>query len=97
MNEEAKADRGKPELTLVPLQILYDIARVRMYGTQKYKDPDNWKRVEPVRYRNAMLRHMIAYLEDPYGVDEESGLPHLSHLACNVAFLCALEKDKHKG
>ena len=97
MNDEAKADRGKPELALVPLQILYDIARVRMYGTQKYKDPDNWKRVEPVRYRNAMLRHMIAYIEDPYGVDEESGLSHLSHLACNVAFLCALEKDKHKG
>lgn len=97
MNEEAKADWGKPEITLVPLQILYDIARVRMYGTQKYKDPDNWKRVEPVRYRNAMLRHMIAYIEDPYGVDEESGLSHLSHLACNVAFLCALEKDQHKG
>lgn len=26
--------------------------------------------------------------------DEESGLPHLWHLATNCAFLCELEKDK---
>jgi hypothetical protein len=26
-------------------------------------------------------------------VDWESSLPHLSHLACNIAFLCELERD----
>ena len=89
-----KADAGKPMLTLVPRQIIEDIAYVRMFGVAKYKDPDNWKRVDIQRYRDAMFRHMIAYLDDPYGVDEESGLSHLSHLACNVAFLCALEHEK---
>lgn len=88
-----KYDNGKPKLTLVPTQIITDIARVREYGVEKYKDPDNWKRVEIERYRDAAFRHFIAYLNDPYGVDDESGLPHLSHLACNIAFLCELEKS----
>lgn len=94
MNTEAKKDTGKAQLSLVPLQILYDIARVREFGLIKYKDPDNWKKVEPKRYRDAMMRHMCAYIEDPDGIDEESGLPHLWHLACNVAFLCDLEKKR---
>jgi hypothetical protein len=91
MNQEAKADSGKARLTLVPRQILFDVARIREYGNAKYHDPDNWKTVEPERYRDAMMRHMCAYLDNPSGVDDESGLPHLWHLACNVAFLCALE------
>ena len=93
-SQEAKADAGKARLTLVPRRILYDIARIREYGNAKYHDPDNWKQVEPQRYRDAMMRHMIAYLDDPTGVDEESGLPHLWHLACNVAFLCEMEDKK---
>lgn len=88
----AKADSGKPKLTLVPRQIIFDIARVREYGTAKYHDPDNWKRVEIERYRDAAFRHFMAYLDDPKGVDKESGLTHLSHLACNIAFLCEMEK-----
>lgn len=90
---EAKFDSGKPKLTLVPRQIIFDIARVREYGVQKYKDPDNWKKVEIERYRDAAFRHFMAYLNDPYGVDDESGLPHLSHLACNIAFLCEMQAE----
>lgn len=91
-SQTAKADAGKPKLTLVPQQILYDIAEVREYGCKKYKDPDNWKRVEKERYRDAAFRHFLAYLREPNGVDEESGIAHLKHLACNIAFLCELEK-----
>ena len=93
-DQTAKADAGKPQLTLVPRQILYDIARIREYGNNKYGDPDNWKIVEPQRYRDAAFRHLCAYLDDPDGVDEESGLKHLWHLACNVAFLCEMQKGK---
>lgn len=93
-DQTAKADAGKPQLSLVPRQIIYDIARIREYGNNKYPEggPENWRQVEPQRYRDAMFRHMLAYLDDPKGVDPESGLPHLSHLACNIAFLCELEK-----
>ena len=92
-NQTAKADAGKPRLTLVPRRIIWAIARIREYGNQKYKDPDNWRQVEPQRYRDAAYRHFLAYLDDPHGVDEESGLPHLWHLACNIAFLCEMEDE----
>ena len=93
MNQEAKHDEGKLQLTLVPRQIIKDIAEVRMYGNKKYGDPENWRKVEPERYRDAAFRHFLAYLDDPSGVDKESGLSHLAHLACNIAFLCEMEKN----
>ena len=92
-DQKAKGDKGKPKLSLVPRRIIFDIAAIREYGNNKYPEGgvDNWKKVEPERYRDAAFRHFLAYLDDPYGVDEESGLPHLWHLACNIAFLCDLE------
>lgn len=94
-NQAVKADSGKPQLTLVPRQILFDIAKIRAFGVKKYKDPDNWKKVEIQRYRDAAFRHFMAYLDDPQGNDEESGLSHLAHLACNIAFLCEMEARKN--
>ena len=93
MDQSAKADAGKARLSLVPRRIIYAIARIREYGNNKYGSSDNWKNVEPERYRDAAFRHLLAYLDDPQGMDEESGLPHLWHLACNVAFLCEMEDE----
>lgn len=93
----AKADAGKVQLTLCPPEIIKAIARVRMYGTAKYGDRDNWQMVEAQRYRDAAYRHWLAYLGDPCGVDEESGLPHLWHLACNIAFLIELGEGERDG
>lgn len=97
MNDQtAKADVGKLQLTLVPRQIIREIAQVRMYGCEKYPEggPENWRQVSPQRYRDAAARHFLAYLDNPDGVDPESGLPHLSHLCCNLAFLCELREPK---
>lgn len=91
-NQNAKADNGKPKLSLVPTEIINCIARCREYGTNKYHDPDNWKDVEKERYIDAAYRHWIKYVEDNNSVDEESGLPHLWHCACNLAFLCEFDK-----
>lgn len=95
----AKTDKGKLRITLVPTKIIEDIAMVRMYGVSKYPNggKDNWKKVEIERYRDALCRHLIAYINNPKGNDEESGLPHLWHLACNVAFLCELEEMENTG
>lgn len=90
-DQKVKMDYGKPKLTLVPRKIIFEIAKVREYGIQKYLDPENWRQVEIERFRDAAFRHFMAYLDDPCGYDEESGLPHLSHLACNIAFLCELQ------
>ena len=89
----AKQDFGKAKLSLVPRRIIWDVAAIREYGNNKYPDggPDNWKGVEPERYRDAAYRHFLGYLDDPKSVDSESGLPHLWHLACNIAFLCEME------
>ena len=89
----AKQDYGKAKLSLVPRRIIWDVAAIREYGNNKYPDggPDNWRGVEPERYRDAAYRHFLAYLDDSKSVDSESGLPHLWHLACNIAFLCEME------
>lgn len=92
-DQTIKADLGKPRVTLVPLEIIKDIARVREYGLAKYGDAESWKSVEVERYRDALFRHLISYIENPTGIDDESGMPHLWHVACNVAFLCELEKE----
>ena len=91
--QSAKHDADKLKLTLVPHEIIRAIARVRMYGTKKYGSADNWKLVEVERYRDALFRHTLAYLEEPNGFDEESGLHHWEHMACNMAFIAELEKD----
>ena len=93
-NQDAKADYGKEPLSLVPSQIIRDIAWVRKYGNAKYGDPENWRDVEAIRYRDALYRHVLLYIDEPYGRDDESGLPHLWHIACNVAFLCEMD-DKN--
>ena len=97
MNQEAKADAGKLQISLVPTQIIRDIAEVRMYGNKKYGDPDNWKTVEKSRYVDALLRHLLAYLDNTDGVDEESGIKHYKHMACNIAFICEMEKTPEPG
>lgn len=93
-DQTAKADAGKLQLTLVPRNIIRAVAVVRAYGNAKYPEggPDNWRQVEKERYRDAMFRHLLAYLDDPTAVDPESGIPHLWHLACNCAFLCEMEQ-----
>lgn len=88
-----KHDKDKPRLDLVPPAIIEAVGAVRTYGIQKYKDPNNWKKVEPERYRAALMRHLCKYLRNPQAKDEESGLPHLWHVACNIAFLCELERE----
>lgn len=95
-DQSAKADAGKPRLTLVPRKIIWAIAKVREFGMKKYKDPNNWKRVTAERYRDALFRHLLAYLDDPNGKDPESGLPILWHVATNVAFLVDLEWNDEK-
>lgn len=91
-DQKAKADAGKPKVSLVPSAIVKCIAPIREYGCNKYPEggKDNWKKVESKRYIDALYRHTLDFVEDPYSRDEESGLPHLWHIGCNTAFLCEL-------
>lgn len=89
-DQSVKRDAGKPRLHLVPTRIIRDIAEVREYGNRKYGESESWRRAEPIRYVDALLRHTLSFVENPRGVDAESGIPHYKHMACNLAFLCEL-------
>jgi hypothetical protein len=91
--DKLKYDSGKARLALVPSAAIQAIGEIMTYGLTKYEE-SSWKNVEVWRYRDALMRHLCAYLDDPNGVDEESGYPHLWHLTTNAAFLCELE-EKH--
>ncbi len=90
MDKIHKDDAGKLKISLVPTQIIKDIAEVREYGNRKSGDPDGWKLVEHERYQEALLRHTLEFMADPASIDPESGLPHYKHMACNLAFLCEM-------
>ena len=99
-DQNAKADAGKLPMNLVPTQINRDIAQVRQYGNEKYGDPNNWRKVEKLRYVAALERHLLAYKDylngDDGGLDKESGIEHYKHMACNMAFICEMERWEKK-
>lgn len=95
INQEAKSDGGKPRPSLVPPALIRGVDAVREFGTARYGSPENWREVEPQRYWDALLRHVLAAWNDWKAVDEESGMPHLWHIACNAAFLMQyMEEEK---
>ena len=94
-NNNAKDDKGKRKLSLVPCQIIRDIAEVREYGCKKYHDPDNWRQVEVQRYIDAFYRHWLEVIKNPMSIDQESGIFHYKHCACNMAFICELLQEKY--
>lgn len=87
-----KHDGGKPMLALVPSAIIRAVGEVMTHGATKY-GIDSWKNVDPDRYKHAFMRHVCEWLDNPYGVDKDSKLPHIYHIACNVAFLLELDKE----
>lgn len=99
-SQDAKADAGKLPMNLVPTQINRDIAQVRKYGNEKYGDPNNWRKVDKIRYVAALERHLLAYKDylngDDDGLDKESGIEHYKHMACNMAFICEMERWEKK-
>ena len=88
-----KHDGGKPRLDLVPPEIIEAVGAVMTHGVEKYGEY-SYRSVEPKRYRAALMRHICKWLKNPHGIDEDSGLPHLWHIACNVAFLLELDKKE---
>lgn len=90
-----KETTNKPKLSLVPPEILTAVSRIREYGCQKYESPHNWKNVPPQEFWEAVIRHTRGAWEDWKATDEESGMPHIWHVACNISFLCAfLEREE---
>lgn len=94
--QEAKADSGKPRPSLVPPALIDGVMRIREFGTARYGDPNNWRKVDADRYHDALLRHILAMWEDWKAVDPDSGMPHMWHAACNIAFLMQYMEDEKR-
>jgi len=81
-----KFDDGKFRMDLLPPQFMREVARVLAYGAEKY-DEYNWLLgVQYNRLYAATLRHLLSWWEGEEN-DPESGLSHISHAACNLAFI----------
>jgi Domain of unknown function (DUF5664) len=88
-----KADDGKVRADLLPADALLHVAEVLTLGAAKY-GADNWRKVDDViRYKAALMRHVLQYLSGQ-AVDAESGKSHLAHVACNALFLLELDREK---
>jgi hypothetical protein len=88
--EGHKHDADKPRYDLLPPELLEGTSQVLTYGAAKYA-PRNWEKgMAWGRVFGALMRHMWAWWRGQT-TDPESGLPHLSHAACCIAFLMAFE------
>lgn len=84
----AKYDSCKYNPGLVKIEpLVRAISAAREYGLNKYQEAEDWQSIEPQRWRDALVRHVLAENDDPGGYDEESGLPRICHIAANVMFL----------
>ena len=80
---------------LLPFEPLENLVEILTYGAKKY-EPNNWQGVEPLRYFDALIRHLIEDFIRSEDNDQESGLPHASHMHCNATFLDWLRTQKAK-
>ena len=102
--EGNKFDIGKTEWSLLPWEEVEQAVKAMMYGAKKYNErPENpnWIKVDDGynRYFNALMRHITAQRRGEY-LDQESGLPHMSHAIFNILALSHFarkrEEEKHK-
>ena len=95
-----KYDAGKSmvgTLCRVFPRALLEIGKCIEFGTKKYPDPANWKKVEGAykRYQDSMMRHYLKHCSDITN-DEETGILHLAHMCWNgfaVLELYLMEHD----
>lgn len=91
--EGIKYDAGKLPYELLPLDAIESVVKVLRFGADKYGSR-NWERgMGWGRLFGAATRHLTAWFRG-YGLDEETGLSHLSHAACCILFLLAYEQRK---
>ena len=86
MSKAEKFDDEKVRLDLLPPEALWGTAEVLTFGAKKYA-AHNWRKgLNYSRVYGAMLRHITKWWEGE-DLDPESGISHLHHSACCIAFL----------
>jgi Domain of unknown function (DUF5664) len=86
-----RMNEGKLLMHLIPAEVVQELAAVLTRGAQKY-GARNWE--QGLTYSStfdSLQRHLWAWWNGQ-DVDDESGLSHLTHALCNVAFLVVFVK-----
>jgi len=92
LEKGVKNDSEKLDWTMLDLGVMEKVVEVLQYGSNKYAR-DNWKNVDGNRFEAAAMRHKVARLKgEKY--DQESGLLHAAHEACNLYFILCKELDE---
>ncbi len=94
--QDHKADSGKTDYTLLSVPFLEKMAEVRMFGVVRYKERDSWKKVEPERFKQALMRHCMEYINGKEINLEDGGVSVLAQIAVNAQFLYDLSKEEVK-
>lgn len=89
-SEGRKDDTAKPRFDLLPPELLEATAHVLTFGASKYGDRNWEKGMHWGRVFAALMRHMWAWWRGE-AADAETGMSHLWHAACCIAFLMAYE------
>ena len=86
-HEDLKTLDGKCHVQSIPPSFLWEIGQVMSHGDRKYA-PFNWMggKDHPLEYIGAAFRHLLRYWSGER-CDPETGLHHLAHMACSLAFL----------
>lgn len=86
-----KHDAEKLRYDLLPPESLEQLVAVLTYGAKKYGDR-NWEQgLKYSRVFAAVQRHLWAWYSGE-DTDAESGINHLAHAMCGIAFLIAYTK-----
>lgn len=92
-----KYDQDKLQYSLIPPYALEQIAKNLTVGLKKYKERNNWKKVEGAeqRYLDALYRHLEAHRRgEVYDPDSSvPDMPHLAAVAVNAMFLLEFMLD----
>lgn len=91
LQEGTKHDAGKVRLELIPPELLFGVGHILTFGAQKYADRNWEKGMKWSRVFGALMRHMWAWWRGEKA-DHESGMSHLWHAGCCIAFLITYEE-----
>ena len=88
-----RLNNGKLPMELVPPSMIFAVAAVLGKGAEKYS-ARNWERgMSWTTVYACLMRHILKWMSPFHSdIDEETGLSHLAHAACNIAMLIEYEK-----
>jgi hypothetical protein len=92
-NSGVKYDSGKPDLTDIPLEAMWQMGAAFTYGQKKYQKNNFRNGMKVSRLLAAAVRHIYQHISgETY--DSESGVTHLGHALASIAMACYTLSNK---